>query len=73
MLEATTDGGRLAGWRVADRRLVAAHQRQLDAAAVAELTSLGIGTRAVPLLMTDLDSTAAIAAAALDLASGLRP
>jgi LPPG:FO 2-phospho-L-lactate transferase len=43
-----------------------------DAAAVGPLTADGIVTRAVPLLMTDLDATAAIAAAALDLAESVR-
>ncbi len=43
-----------------------------DAGAVDELIGLGIATRAVPLLMTDLDATAAIAAAAIDLAESVR-
>jgi len=43
-----------------------------DAGAVHELTPLGIATRAVPLLMTDLDATAEIAAAAIDLAESVR-
>jgi LPPG:FO 2-phospho-L-lactate transferase len=43
-----------------------------DEGAVDELTQLGIATRAVPLLMTDLDATAAIAAAAIDLAESVR-
>jgi LPPG:FO 2-phospho-L-lactate transferase len=60
---ARTDGGLLDGWLVHDAT---------DAASVDELTPLGIATRAVPLLMTDLDATAAIASAALDLAVELR-
>jgi LPPG:FO 2-phospho-L-lactate transferase len=41
----------------------------VDAAAVPALTSAGIHTRAVPLLMRDTTSSAAMAAAALDLAA----
>jgi LPPG:FO 2-phospho-L-lactate transferase len=55
--------GLLDGWLVHD---------ETDADAVAPLAALGIAARAVPLLMTDVDATAAIAAAALDLAAGLR-
>jgi len=60
---ARTGGGLLDGWLVHD---------ETDAAAVDELTPLGIATRAVPLLMTDLDATAAIAVAALELAESVR-
>jgi LPPG:FO 2-phospho-L-lactate transferase len=56
-------GGLLDGWLVHD---------ETDTAVVAELTPLGIATRAVPLLMTDVDATAAIASAALDLAASVR-
>jgi LPPG:FO 2-phospho-L-lactate transferase len=44
-----------------------------DAHYVAELTAAGIATRAVPLLMTDLAATTAMAAAALDLAATTPP
>lgn len=54
-------GGLLDGWLV---------HRPDDSGAVAELTAEGIRTRAVPLLMTDLAATTAMAAAALDLALG---
>jgi LPPG:FO 2-phospho-L-lactate transferase len=60
---ARTDGGLLDAWLVHD---------ETDAGALDELTPLGIVTRALPLLMTDLDATAAIAAAALDLAESVR-
>jgi LPPG:FO 2-phospho-L-lactate transferase len=60
---ARTSDGLLDGWLVHD---------ESDAAAVDELAPLGIATRAVPLLMTDLDATAAIAAAALELAQSVR-
>ena len=56
-------GGLLDGWLVDD----------VDAAAAAPLTTLGITTEAVPLWMTDLDSSAALAGAALELAARLRP
>jgi LPPG:FO 2-phospho-L-lactate transferase len=56
-------GGLLDGWLVHD---------ETDAAAVDALEPLGIATRAVPLLMTDVPTTAAIASAALDLAVGVR-
>jgi LPPG:FO 2-phospho-L-lactate transferase len=55
--------GLLDGWLVHD---------ETDAAAVEELTPLGIATRAVPLLMTDLEATAAIAGEALALAGTVR-
>jgi LPPG:FO 2-phospho-L-lactate transferase len=60
---ARSAGGVIDGWLVHDAT---------DAAAVDALEPLGIVTRAVPLLMTDLAATAAIAAAALDLAEGVR-
>jgi len=60
---ARRDSGLLDGWLVHDAS---------DAAAVDDLAEAGIATRAVPLLMTDLDATAAIAAAALDLAESVR-
>jgi len=60
---ARTAGGVIDGWLV--------HEPS-DAAAVDALAGDGIVTRAVPLLMTDLDATAAIAAAALDLAESVR-
>ncbi len=53
-------GGLLDGWLVDDAT---------DAHAGDELSALGITTTAVPLLMTDTAATAAIAAAALDLAA----
>lgn len=43
-----------------------------DAAAVPAVASLGIACEARPLLMTDLEATADIARAALDMAAGLR-
>ncbi len=55
-------GGLLDGWLV----------DEVDASAVDSLTQLGIATQARPLLMTDLDATRAIAAAALDLAETVR-
>jgi LPPG:FO 2-phospho-L-lactate transferase len=59
---ARSAGGLIDGWLVDDA----------DGDAVAPLTGAGLACRAVPLLMTDVDATAAMAAAALDLASGLR-
>ena len=56
-------GGVLDGWLV---------HEATDASAVTELEPTGLAVRAVPLLMTDLDATAEIAAAALDLAEDLR-
>jgi LPPG:FO 2-phospho-L-lactate transferase len=50
-------GGLLDGWLVDER----------DADAVGRLESAGIGCRAVPLMMTDVDATAAMAAEALAL------
>jgi len=55
--------GLIDGWLVHDGT---------DAAAVDELETVGIRTRAVPLLMTDPQATAAMAAAALGLADSVR-
>ncbi len=55
-------GGLLDGWLV----------DTADADAAAALSADGLPTRAVPLLMSDLDATAAIAAAALELAGAVR-
>ena len=55
--------GLLDGWLVDDS----------DAAAVAQVEAAGITCRAVPLWMTDLDATAAMARAALELAEAVRP
>ena len=60
---ARSAGGVLDAWLVHDAT---------DSAAVDALERLDIATRAVPLLMTDLEATAAIAAAALDLAESVR-
>jgi LPPG:FO 2-phospho-L-lactate transferase len=60
--ERSDAGGLLDGWLVHDLT---------DSAVADQLTPLGITTRAVPLLMTDLASTAAIASAAMDLANDL--
>jgi LPPG:FO 2-phospho-L-lactate transferase len=43
-----------------------------DAGEVARVEAAGIACRAVPLMMTDLDATATMAAAALGLADGTR-
>lgn len=51
------DGGVLDGWLVDER----------DAHHVAAVESLGLACRAVPLMMTDHDATAAMAAAAIEL------
>ncbi|MFJ5927945.1 2-phospho-L-lactate transferase [Kitasatospora sp. NPDC092948] len=56
---ARRDGGLLDGWLV----------HTSDAAAVAEVEAAGIACRAVPLLMTDVDTTAEMARAALALAA----
>ncbi|MFG2697372.1 2-phospho-L-lactate transferase [Kitasatospora sp. NPDC048407] len=53
------NGGLLDGWLVDSS----------DAAAVAEVEAAGIACRAVPLLMTDVDATAEMARAALQLAA----
>jgi LPPG:FO 2-phospho-L-lactate transferase len=55
-------GGFIDGWLV----------DEADGAAVDKLTAEGIRARAAPLWMTDTAATAAIAAAALDLAAELR-
>ncbi|MCD4534134.1 2-phospho-L-lactate transferase [Nocardioides sp. cx-169] len=54
---ARSQGGVLDGWLVDER----------DAAQVEQLTDAGLACRAVPLMMTDHDATAAMAAAAIDL------
>ncbi len=59
---ARSRGGIIDGWLVDTR----------DAAAVEGVEAAGITARAVPLLMTDVAATAAMAAAALDLAAALR-
>ena len=58
-----TAGGILDGWLVDDS----------DADAVTRVEKAGIACRAVPLMMTDHDATAAMAAAAVDLVRGDRP
>ena len=55
-------GGVLDGWLV----------DTADADDVARVEAAGIACRAVPLMMTDLDATAAMAAATLDLAAAVR-
>jgi LPPG:FO 2-phospho-L-lactate transferase len=55
---ARSDGGIIDGWLVDD----------VDAAAVDKLSAQGIRSRAVPLWMTDIDASAHIAQAAMDLA-----
>jgi LPPG:FO 2-phospho-L-lactate transferase len=54
-----SDGGVLDGWLV----------DEADAGDVRRLADAGLACRAVPLLMTDLDATAAMAAAAVELVS----
>ncbi len=54
------DGGVLDAWLVDER----------DADQVSRLTDAGLACRAVPLMMTDHDATAAMAAAAVDLVAG---
>ena len=61
--DASARPGILDGWLV---------DESADNSAVDELVGSGILTRAVPLLMTDIPQTAAMAAAALDLAAALR-
>lgn len=56
-------GGVLDGWLVDER----------DADQVGALEAAGLRARAVPLMMTDLDATAAMAAAAVTLADEVRP
>jgi LPPG:FO 2-phospho-L-lactate transferase len=60
---ARTAGGVLDGWLVDDA----------DAADVSRVEDAGIACRAVPLMMTDHDATAARAADAVGLAQGTRP
>jgi LPPG:FO 2-phospho-L-lactate transferase len=55
---ARSAGGVLDGWLI----------DTVDAAEVDRVTAAGISCRAVPLMMTDVDATAAMAAAAVDLA-----
>ncbi|WP_193614799.1 2-phospho-L-lactate transferase [Nocardioides lijunqiniae] len=59
---ARSDGGLLDGWLVEER----------DADQVPRLTEAGVACRAVPLMMSDHDATAAMAAAAVDLAPSAR-
>ena len=59
---ARANGGVLDGWLVDDT----------DAAAVPVIEAAGIAARAVPLYMHDVETTAAMAAAALDLATSVR-
>jgi LPPG:FO 2-phospho-L-lactate transferase len=59
---ARSAGGLLDGWLV----------DSADADAVPQVTDAGVACRAVPLLMTDADATAAMADAALDLAARVR-
>lgn len=54
------DGGMIDGWLVDD----------VDSAVVERLVADGFTTRAVPLMMNDVEATAAMAMAALDLAAG---
>jgi LPPG:FO 2-phospho-L-lactate transferase len=56
-----SDGGVLDGWLV----------DEVDADQVERVAASGLACRAVPLMMTDVDATAAMAAAAVDLATGL--
>jgi len=59
---ARSQGGLIDAWLV----------DETDAAAVPAIEAAGIRTRAVPLLMTDTEVTAQMAAAAIDLVAGLR-
>ena len=59
---ARSRGGLLDGWLVDER----------DAEAVARVESAGIASRAVPLLMTDVEASAAMARETLDLAREVR-
>jgi LPPG:FO 2-phospho-L-lactate transferase len=58
---ARANGGRLDAWLV----------ERVDAAEVPAIAALGIQARAIPLMMTDLAATTAMAQAALDLAAAL--
>jgi LPPG:FO 2-phospho-L-lactate transferase len=60
---ARRDGGLIDGWLV----------DETDGDLVERLTEAGLRGRAVPLLMHDVATTAAMAGAAIDLADGLRP
>jgi LPPG:FO 2-phospho-L-lactate transferase len=60
---ARSDGGVLDGWLV----------DEVDAHDVRRVAEAGLACRAVPLLMTDLDATAAMAAAAVELVGPARP
>lgn len=60
---ARKDGGVIDGWLV----------DTTDADSVSTIENAGIACRAVPLLMTDIDATAAIAAAACDLVGASLP
>jgi LPPG:FO 2-phospho-L-lactate transferase len=57
---ARSDGGLLDGWLV----------DETDAGLLPRLEASGLACRAVPLMMTSHDATAAMAAAAIDLAAG---
>ncbi|MFD2082070.1 LPPG:FO 2-phospho-L-lactate transferase [Actinopolymorpha cephalotaxi] len=61
-LGARADGGLLDGWLVDER----------DAESVGRIREAGITARAVPLMMTDVAATAAMAAVALELAEEVR-
>ncbi len=60
---ARSDGGLLDGWLVDES----------DAASVEAIRSAGLAARAVPLFMTDDDTTRALAQATLDLANAVAP
>ncbi len=59
---ARSNGGILDGWLV----------DTADAESVADISALGITARSVPLMMTDVDATAAMANEAIALAESLR-
>ena len=59
------------GARVADGLLDGWLVDEVDAAAVTSVEAVGVRCRAVPLLMSDVDATAAMAREALDLAAAL--
>jgi LPPG:FO 2-phospho-L-lactate transferase len=60
---ARSRGGVLDGWLVDTS----------DAGEVERVRAAGLDCRAVPLMMTDHDATATMAAAALEMADGVRP
>jgi LPPG:FO 2-phospho-L-lactate transferase len=60
---ARTSGGVLDGWLV----------DEADAAEVSRVEDAGLACRAVPLMMSDPEATAAMAAAAVDLVHETRP